>query len=248
MLHNKLALITGGARGLGAAIARGFLAQGARVIVSDIEEEDAMRAASSFCDGKGTAWGEKLDVSDPAEISAVAERVLNRYGNIDILVNNAGIGGRFRLDEPDAPTVWDRSMSVNLDGTFHVSRAFLPALKATKGSIVNIASVCSFAAGTSSAGYVVSKAGVRALTQVLARDLAPYGVRVNAVAPGVMRTEMAAPQLAKPHGTDWYMNRVMMKRIGEPDEIIGPVVFLASEMASYITGAILAVDGGFLAA
>lgn len=248
MLNNKLALITGGARGLGAAIAKGFLVHGAKVIVCDIDEQGAARAASELSGGNNTAWGEKLDVSDRGAVAAFAKRVLEQYGNIDILINNAGIGGRFLLEADDAPIVWDRSMNVNLDGTFDVSRAFIASLKATKGSIVNIASVCSFAAGTSSAGYVVSKAGVRALTQVLARDLAPYGIRVNAVAPGVMRTEMAAPQIARPHGTDWFMNRVMMQRIGEPDEIIGPVVFLASEMASYITGAVLAVDGGFLAA
>lgn len=248
MLNDKLALITGGARGLGAAIAKGFLARGAKVILCDVDEHGAVQAAADLSAGQNTAWGEKLDVSDRIAVDAFAAHAQSCYGNIDILVNNAGIGGRFRLEESDAPTVWDRSMSVNLDGAFNVSRAFLPALKASRGSIINIASVCSFAPGNSSAGYVVSKAGVRALTQVLARDLAPYGIRVNAVAPGIMRTDMAAPQIAKPHGTDWFMNRVMMKRIGEPYEIIGPVVFLASEMASYVTGAVLAVDGGFLAA
>lgn len=109
-------------------------------------------------------------------------------------------------------------------------------------------SVAGFVSGGSTAGYVVSKGAIRSLTQVMARDLAPHGIRVNAVAPGIMMSEMAVAQLNRPGGTDWFMNRVMMKRIGETSEVVDPVVFLASPMASYITGTILPVDGGFLAA
>lgn len=248
LLANKLALITGAARGLGAAIARGFVLHGARVVLCDVDEEAVRNTAKDLSLLGAAVWGEKLDVTDRAAVMTFATRISARYGNIDILVNNAGVAARAALDEPQAPEVWDQVIGVNLHGTFNVSHAFIPGLKATKGVIINMASVVSFVSGASTAGYVVSKGGVRSFTQALARDLAPHGIRVNAVAPGIMLTDMAAPQIARPNGTDWFMNRVMMKRMGEADEVVGPVVFLASEMASYVTGAILPVDGGFLAA
>jgi NAD(P)-dependent dehydrogenase (short-subunit alcohol dehydrogenase family) len=169
-------------------------------------------------------------------------------GPIDILINNAGISGKARIDDPNAAEVWDRLIEVNLQGLFNVTHAFVPALKASHGCIVNLSSIVAFVSGISSAGYIASKGAVRSFTQALARDLAPFGVRANAVAPGLMLTEMVAPQLQVPGGTDWYMSRVPMKRGGEPAEIVGPVVFLASALASYVTGVVLPVDGGFLSA
>ena len=244
LLNGKLALITGGGRGLGAAIAAGFVAQGARVILCDI---DGAMAAETAAGLPGEAWGEALDVTDRNAVIAFAATLEARHGPIDILVNNAGVAGRAAIDDPQAAAVWDKVMAVNLEGAFNTALAFVPQLKATRGAIVNMSSVAGFVSGGSTAGYVVSKGGVRSLTQVLARDLAPHGVRVNAVAPGIMETEMAAAQIARPNGTDWFMNRVMMPRFGRPEEIVGPVVFLASDMASYVTGAVLPVDGGFLA-
>jgi NAD(P)-dependent dehydrogenase (short-subunit alcohol dehydrogenase family) len=138
-------------------------------------------------------------------------------------------------------------MQVNLQGTFNVTHAFVEQLKATRGAIVNLCSIVAYGCGISTAGYVVSKGGVRSFTEVLARDLAPHGVRVNAVAPGLMETEMTAGQRAQAHGTDWYMQRAPMARAGRADEIVGPVLFLASDMASYVNGAVLPVDGGYLA-
>jgi NAD(P)-dependent dehydrogenase (short-subunit alcohol dehydrogenase family) len=224
------------------------MTQGARVIISDIAGNAAMETARELAGSTGHAHGEKLDVTDRAAAIAFAERIGRQYGNIHVLVNNAGVAGRAAFDDPHTPELWDQVMGVNLLGMFNVCYAFVPALKATRGSIVNMASVVAFVSGASTAGYVVSKGGVRSLTQVLARDLAPYGIRVNAVAPGIMMTEMAAAQIARPNGTDWFMDRVMMKRIGEAHEVVGPVLFLASAMASYVTGAVLPVDGGFLAA
>ena len=171
-----------------------------------------------------------------------------KIDSLQFLVNNAGVPGRAEFGSAEAEGVWDRVIAVNLEGTFNVSHAFVPALKAAKGNIVHLCSVAGFVAGGSTAGYVVSKGAVRSLTQVMARDLAPHGIRVNAVAPGIMMSEMAVAQLNRPGGADWFMNRVMMKRIGETGEVVDPVVFLASSMASYITGTILPVDGGFLAA
>ncbi|MES2980545.1 MAG: SDR family oxidoreductase [Pseudomonadota bacterium] len=248
ILEGKLALVTGAAGGLGSAIARGIVREGGRVVLADMDRERVDAAAASIVTAGGQAWGEVVDVTDRTAVADFAQRVNGQYGPIDILVNNAGISGRARIDEPEAVQVWDRIISVNLDGLFNITHAFVPALKQTKGCIVNLASIVSFVSGPSSAGYVASKGAVRSLTQVLARDLAEFGIRANAVAPGLMLTEMVAPQLAVPGGVDWYMNRVPMKRGGQPDEIVGPVVFLASSMASYVNGVVLPVDGGFLAA
>ncbi len=248
LLKGKLALVTGAAGGLGSAIAEGFAREGARVVVADLDRARAQAVADRIVAGGGQAWGEAVDVTDRVAVNAFAEDLTARRGAIDVLVNNAGISGRARIDDPQAAEVWDRIIGVNLEGLFNVTQAFVPALKSSRGCIVNLSSIVAFVSGISSAGYVASKGAVRSLTQVLARDLAPFGVRTNAVAPGLMLTEMVRPQLEVPGGTDWYMTRVPMARGGEPHEIVGPVVFLASDMASYVNGVVLPVDGGFLAA
>ena len=248
MLKDKLAFVTGAGGGLGSAIARGFAKEGARVIVADIDADRAEAVAASIVETGGRAWSVAIDVTDRAAVAACAADVKARFGPIDTLINNAGISGKSRIDEPQAGEVWDRLIEVNLQGLFNVTHAFVPALKETRGCIVNLSSIVAFVSGISSAGYVASKGAVRSLTQVLARELAPFGVRANAVAPGLMLTDMVAPQLAVPGGTDWYMKRVPMARGGEVDEIVGPVVFLCSPMASYVNGVVLPVDGGFLSA
>ncbi|MEJ8823051.1 SDR family NAD(P)-dependent oxidoreductase [Variovorax humicola] len=248
LLKDKLALVTGAGGGLGSAIAHGFAKEGARVIVADIDIGRAESVAASIVEAGGQAWSVAIDVTDRAAVTACAADLLERIGPIEVLINNAGISGKSRIDEPNAPDVWDRLIDVNLQGLFNITHAFVPALKTTRGCIVNLSSIVAFVSGISSAGYVASKGAVRSLTQVLARELAPFGVRANAVAPGLMLTEMVAPQLAVPGGTDWYMKRVPMARGGEVDEIVGPVVFLCSPMASYVNGVVLPVDGGFLSA
>ena len=248
LLENKLALITGGGGGLGSAMARGFVREGARVIVADVQRDKAQAVADAIRAEGGQAWAEALDVTDRQAARDLAEALAARLGPVDILVNNAGISGRARIDDPQAVEVWDRLIEVNLQGLFNVTHAFVPALKQSRGCIVNLSSIVAFVSGISSAGYIASKGAVRSFTQALARDLAPHGVRANAVAPGLMLTEMVAPQLAVPGGTDWYMKRVPMARGGEVDEIVGPVVFLACPMASYVNGVVLPVDGGFLSA
>lgn len=248
LLNKKLALVTGAGGGLGSAIAQGFAREGARVVVADINPESAAATVASIVAAGGEAWSEVLDVTDREGCKRFADALTERLGPIDILVNNAGISGKARMDDPQVAEVWDRIISVNLEGLFNVTHAFVPALKASRGCIINLSSIVAFVSGISSAGYVASKGAVRSLTQVLARDLAPFGVRTNAIAPGLMLTDMVAPQLAIPGGTDWYMNRVPMARGGEVEEIVGPVVFLASNMASYVNGVVLPVDGGFLSA
>lgn len=248
LLQDRMALITGAGRGLGAAIAAGMAEAGARVILADLMA-DAVEAEAAALRASGhDACGVVLDVTDRVAVAGLAAEIMASDGGLDILVNNAGVAGRASFDAPDQPEVWDRVIGVNLTGAFNVAQAFVPALIAKRGCVVHMSSVAGFVAGGSTAGYVVSKGAIRSLTQAMARDLAPHGVRVNAVAPGIMRSEMAEAQLNRTGGADWFLNRVPMKRIGEPREIADPVIFLASDMASFVTGAVLPVDGGFLAA
>jgi NAD(P)-dependent dehydrogenase (short-subunit alcohol dehydrogenase family) len=247
LLENRLALVTGAAGGLGTAIASGFAKQGAKVIVADLDAERAAHTARRIAEAGGKAVAEVLDVTDRAAVDALARHIGDTHGEIDILVNNAGISGRTKFDEVQSPATWDRVISVNLQGTFNTTYAFVPALKATRGTIINLASVASFISTPSTAAYVASKGAVRSLTQTLARELGPYGIRVNAVAPGVMETEMTADLRARPESIGWYMNRVPLVRCGTPEEVVGQIVFLASSMASYVNGVVLPIDGGFLA-
>lgn len=248
LLQGRLALVTGAGRGLGAAIADGMAAAGARVILADLAGDSALATAASLRRDGYEARGLALDVTDRAAVLDLAARIMEQDGGLDILVNNAGVAGRASFDAPEQAEVWDRIIAVNLQGAFNVAQAFVPALIARQGCVVHMSSVAGFVAGGSTPGYVVSKGAIRALTQAMARDLAPHGIRVNAVAPGIMQSEMAEAQLNRPGGADWFLNRAPMKRIGKPREIADPVIFLASDMASFITGAVLPVDGGFLAA
>ncbi len=246
-MQDKRVLVTGAGRGLGAAIAQGFATQGASVIVADVDAALAAATVQAIRGAGGKAAEAVLDVTDAAAVRAFAQRSATEHGNLDVLVNNAGISARAPFDDPKTPEIWERLMSVNLQGTFNVTHAFVEQLKATRGAIVNLCSIVAYGCSISTAGYVVSKGGVRSFTEVLARDLAPHGVRVNAVAPGLMETEMTAGQRAQAQGTDWYMQRAPMARAGRADEIVGPVLFLASDMASYVNGVVLPVDGGYLA-
>lgn len=247
LLDGKLVLVTGAGRGLGAAIARGMAVAGAQVILADLDATVLDQAVEDLKSDGLSARGVTLDVTDRDAVAALAD-MLASEGGLDVLVNNAGVAGRASFDQPHVVEVFDKVINVNLGGTFNMSQALVPALIARRGCVVHLCSVAGFVAGGSTAGYVVSKGAVRSLTQVMARDLAPHGIRVNAVAPGIMMSEMAVAQLNRPGGADWFMSRVLMNRIGETREVVDPVIFLASEMASFITGTVLPVDGGFLAA
>ncbi len=247
LLTGRLALVTGAGRGNGAAIARGLAEAGAKVIVTDIEVDAAHALAESIVKAGGEARGHALDVTDHEGCAKLAEDIALLVGPIRILVNNAGIYLRGNMLAADGRERWARTMAVNVDGAFNVTMTFADQLRRTHGTVVNVASVNSFTAPAGSGVYPVSKGAIAQFTRALAAELAPDGVRVNAIAPGIIATAMTETTRADPQRLEAFLNHVPMKRVGQPEELIGPVVFLCSDAASYVTGAILAVDGGFLA-
>lgn len=243
-LGGQLALVTGSGRGLGAAIARGLAQAGAAVIVSDIDAETARRQAAELAAQGHKAWGMRLDVTDRAALAAFAEEVAGTCGQLSILVNNAGVAGNARMGDADSAETWDRNIAVHLTGAFDVTRAFLPALKATRGCVINVSSVVAFTSGFAHVGYVAAKGGVRTLTQAMCRELSQFGIRVNAVAPGYIDTAMGPKD--DPATQEWLRWHCPMGRFGETQEVAAPVVFLASQAAGFVNGVTLPVDGGYL--
>ena len=240
LLDGKLALVTGGGSGIGEGIARAMAENGARVIIADVNAEGAARVAAAIGnDTRIMCW--MYRTGRPATLSP------GRLGPISILVNNAGIIRRGKVEAGTARADWDATMAVNLDGPYNMVTAFLDQLKATKGSVINIGSIQSFVALPNSAAYTTSKGGVRALTKALAIELSPQGIRVNAIGPGMIATPLNADARQNPDYMANFAQRIPLGRLGEPADIAGPAVFLASDLARYVTGVTLPVDGGFLA-
>jgi NAD(P)-dependent dehydrogenase (short-subunit alcohol dehydrogenase family) len=247
LLAGKRALVTGAGQGNGRAIALGLAAHGADIVASDIDLVGAERTAADLRASGSKALAFRLDVTDAAACHALAQTISRDIGDISILINNAGIIIREGLDSPRAAENWRRVLDVNLTGVFNVTHAFLPTLRKTRGAIVNLGSIASFVGVGDTLGYAPSKGGVKLLTQALARDLAPDGIRVNAIAPGVIATAMTEVTRNDPARLAGFVGRTPLGRVGQPEELVGPVVFLVSEMASYVSGVTLPVDGGFLA-
>ncbi|SHM43750.1 SDR family NAD(P)-dependent oxidoreductase [Roseibium suaedae] len=249
-LKNKVAIVTGSARGIGFAIAKRFVMEGAKVIISDVDD-DAGQAAQEELAALGEATYIHCNVAERLDVRNLIAETLNAYGDIDILVNNAGIvaGGDFLdLDIDD----FDRVLNVNLKGTFLCSQAVARHLVekiengGEPGTIINLSSINSVLAIPGQLPYCVSKGGVAQLTKTAAVALAPYGIRVNAIGPGSIMTDMLASVNSDPAARNRVLSRTPMGRVGEASEIAGIAVFLASSDASYVTGQTIFADGGRL--
>jgi NAD(P)-dependent dehydrogenase (short-subunit alcohol dehydrogenase family) len=248
-LENKVALVTGAARGLGLAIAKRFVEDGANVVVSDIDEKAGAEAAKSL---GASAHFIACDVGDAAAVAALVKGAVAKFGALDILVNNAGIvspADFLDIKEDD----FDRVLRVNLKGSFLAGQAaakqMVAQLKAGKkpGAIINMSSINSVVALPNHTPYAVSKGGVAQLTRAMAMSLAPHGIRVNAIGPGSIATDMLAAVAKDPALKRKLLSRTPLLRIGRPEEIASIASFLASDDASYITGETIFADGGRLA-
>jgi 3-oxoacyl-[acyl-carrier protein] reductase len=247
-LSGKVALVTGGSRGLGEAVCRGLAAEGARVIVNYRREQALAEAlASAIRDsGSGTAQAVQGDVSYESDVLRLFDAGEALWGPIDILINSAGIWPRAMVKDLTGEA-WDHTLAVNLKGVFLTCREAVRRWLATErgGRIVNVTSPAAFRGATTGyADYAASKAGVVAFTQSLAREVAGHGIFVNALAPGMMQTDMARDALER--NLEDYLNRIPLRRIAEPHEVAAMIVFLASDRASYTTGATVDVSGGML--
>ncbi len=252
LLENHIAAVTGAGSGIGRAIAVGYAQEGAQVALLDINAEAAEAAAQEIRDKGGLAASFKLDVTRRDDCVLVAKRVAEQIGQVSILVNNAGINRRNAFaGEPDAVTKdWDDIIAINLNGVFNVTRAFLEPLRASKGRIVNIGSIQSFVhvRTPNSPAYTTSKHGVLGFTRALAAELGKDGVRVNAIGPGLIETPLNAQVRANsPDLVKIFLDHTPLGRAGKPEDIVGPAIFLASDLSSYVTGSILMADGGYRA-
>jgi meso-butanediol dehydrogenase / (S,S)-butanediol dehydrogenase / diacetyl reductase len=239
-LEGKFALVTGASTGIGRAVALRFAAEGARVLaVARGAGVESLRD-----DSQGRIEAFRADIADPVQVETMAQEVRRRFGRLDVVCNNAGVGGRnqVRIHELELDD-WDRVLNTNLRGAFLVLKHTLPLLlEAGGGSIVNMASIGSFRATPGSAAYITSKGGLLLLTRTAALEYVNDNIRVNAVCPGVTATEILANLPAEV--TDMLTARVPMGRMGTPEEVASLTLFLASDEASYITGAAYIIDGG----
>ena len=247
-LEGKVALISGGALGMGAAEARLFAREGARVVIGDVLEAEGRAVEADVRAKGGEAVFTRLDVTSEADWQRAVDLALRRFGMLNVLINNAGIGGASRLEDTSVE-VWDRVMEVNAKGVFLGSKAVIPAMRqAGGGSIVNISSQLGIVGmADSSPQYQASKGAVRLLTKLTALQYAKERIRANSVHPGPILTPMTEKRRADPAIYERMVSRIPLGRYGEPDEVAYGVLYLASDESSFVTGSELVIDGGWTA-
>ena len=234
-LDGRVCVVTGGARGIGAAYARALHAAGAHVVIADLLDDDGGALAAELDRG----WYRHLDVTDEVEWAELVTETVARHGRIDVLVNNAGIANAAPIEHLTTAK-WDAVIAVNLTGVFFGCRAVVPQMKAQgSGSIINISSVEGLRGSPGLHGYTAAKFGVRGLSQSMAVELGPFGIRVNSVHPGFIRSAMTTR--IDPAHLD-----IPLGRAGEPEDVAGTIVFLASDASAFTTGAEFVVDGGMI--
>jgi 3-oxoacyl-[acyl-carrier protein] reductase len=250
LLDQHIAVVTGGGSGIGQAIAIGYAKEGAQVAVLDINGDTAAATASAITKAGGKGYAFTLDVTARDKCREIAAQIAEKIGPVSILVNNAGINRRNGFTgDPDALLKdWQDIMAINLNGTFNVTHAFLSQLRATKGRVINLASIQSFVhvRTPNSPAYTTSKHGVLGFTRALAAELGKDGVRVNAIGPGLIETPLNEKVRANnPELVKIFLDHTPLGRTGKPEDIVGPALFLASDLSSYVTGAIVMADGGY---
>ena len=243
MLNKKVAIVTGGTRGIGLEIVRTFLNNGASVALLGSKEESVTKAINKLKEENENyqVIGFYPDLASEVEVKETFAKVANEFGHIDILVNNAGMSSSTKIEDYTVEE-YDKIANLNMKGVFICSKEIVPYLKETKGNIINISSMVSIYGQPAGCVYPMSKFAVNGLTKSLSRELAPVGIRVNAVAPGITKTDMVASlpdEMIKP-----LIATIPIGRIGEPKDIANACLFLAGDMASYVTGEIMQVDGG----
>jgi 3-oxoacyl-[acyl-carrier protein] reductase len=243
-LENQIAVVTGAGRGIGRAIALKFAAQGADIVAVDLKTDFVQETVDEVRKLGRKAWAVAANVAEAASVEAAAEQILKEANRVDILVNNAGItkdGLLMRMSEAD----WDAVLDINLKGTFLFTKAFSRAfVKQRSGRIINIASVIGLIGNAGQCNYAASKAGVIGFTKSVARELASRGVTANAIAPGFIETKMT--EALGPEARAGLLKQIPLASLGQPEDVAAAALFFASPAARYITGQVLAVDGGMV--
>ena len=249
-LKGKVAIVTGARRGMGRTHALALAKAGAKVAVADISLEECQRVVEEIAKQGGEAMAIKCDVSKKKEVDEMVKKIVKEFGKIDILVNNAGIAQFVPFLEMTEEE-WDRTLDINLKGYFLCAQACVKEMvKQKSGVIVNIASVAMGQQGVGMSNivhYCASKGGIAGMTEALAVELAPYNIRVNAISPGMIETPMISSIKQDSKTVEAMLAKIPMRRVGKPEEVSNLVLFLASEVSSYMTGSTVIIDGGWLA-